>query len=66
MCMSRIFIEIKCNEFSIKDLKKMFCKTFRFWVKRILTLELIFRKIQVRVFSDKYLQVRKSNSLKSN
>ena len=63
MCVSRIFIAIKCNEFSTKDLKKNFCKTFRFWVKWILTLELIFRKIQVRVSSDKYLQVRKSNNL---
>ena len=66
MCVSRIAIAIKFNEFSTKDLKKSFCKTFRFWVKWILTLELIFRKIQVRVSSDKYLQVGKSNSLKSN
>ena len=66
MCVSRSFIEMKCNKFSTKDLKKIFCKTFRIWVKWILTLELIFRKIQVRVSSDKYLQVRKSNSFKSN
>ena len=30
MCVSRIVIAIKCNEFVTKNLKKMFCKTFRF------------------------------------
>ena len=41
MCVSRIVIAIKSNKFSTKDLGGI-----------ILSLELIFRKIKVRVSSD--------------
>ena len=66
MCVSRIFIAIKCNEFSTNDLKTNFAKLFTLEFSGFLTLELIFRKIQVRVSSDKYIQVWKSDSLNVN